>query len=184
MKTGGSTLNTPYSAGLTGVYNAGIAYINMTGTTYGSITYYVIGQPKMYLASKSAGTWSGWNAITTNADIEPSQQSVTKTLSSGTSNITIATYVANKDENIMISVYAGFAQNYTGIRTLCIYKGGTPIVADKGPATDGEGLHQSSVCANIHLNAGESINIAAQQNSGASLSVNFVINSTRKVTFK
>lgn len=69
MKTGGSTLNTPYAAGLTGVYNAGIAYINMTGTTYGSITYYVIGQPKMYLASKSAGTWSGWNAITTNADL-------------------------------------------------------------------------------------------------------------------
>ena len=135
--------------------------------------------------SAPAGTkWSGWKQSLTNDDIEPSQQSVTKTLSSGTSNITMGGGVANKDENIMISVYAGFAQNYTGVRTLCIYKGGTPIVADKGPATDGEGLHQSSVCANIHLNAGESINIAAQQNSGASLSVNFVINSTRKVTFK
>ena len=76
VKTGGSTLNTPYSAGLTGVYNAGIAYINMTGTTYGSITYYVIGQPKMYLASKSAGTWSGWNAITTNADINYTSSNV------------------------------------------------------------------------------------------------------------
>ena len=70
VKTGGSTLNTPYAAGLTGVYNAGIAYINMTDTTYGSITYYVIGQPKMYLASKSAGTWSRWNAITTSADFQ------------------------------------------------------------------------------------------------------------------
>lgn len=138
----------------------------------------------LFCRTKSNGIWSGWKSALTNADIEPSQQSVTKTLSSSTSNITIATYVANKDENIMISVYAGFAQNYTGVRTLCIYKGGTPIVADKGPATDGEGLHQSSVCANIHLNAGESINIAAQQNSGASLSVNYVINSTRKVTFK
>lgn len=77
MKTGGSTLNTPYAAGLTGVYNAGIAYINMTGTTYGSITYYVIGQPKMYLASKSAGTWSGWNAITTNADIASKSTNLT-----------------------------------------------------------------------------------------------------------
>lgn len=79
MKTGGSTLNTPYSAGLTGVYNAGIAYINMTGTTYGSITYYVIGQPKMYLASKSAGTWSGWNAVATNADIQAGEAVVTPT---------------------------------------------------------------------------------------------------------
>lgn len=49
----------------------------MTGTTYGSITYYVIGQPKMYLASKSAGTWSGWNAITTNADITSKNTNLT-----------------------------------------------------------------------------------------------------------
>ena len=48
----------------------------MTDTTYGSITYYVIGQPKMYLASKSAGTWSRWNAITTSADIYYASTSV------------------------------------------------------------------------------------------------------------
>lgn len=76
VKTGGSTLNTPYAAGLTGVYNAGIAYINMTGTTYGSITYYVIGQPKMYLASKSAGTWSDWVRIATGPDIYYASTSV------------------------------------------------------------------------------------------------------------
>lgn len=161
--------------------DAGISFYKPDGTVY-RLSF--ISDGSLRYGKFINGAWTEVGNVLTNADIEPSQQSVTKTLLSGTSNITIATYVANKVENIMISVYAGFAQNYTGVRTLCIYKGGTPIVADKGPATDGEGLHQSSVCANIHLNAGESINIAAQQNSGTSLSVNFVINATCKVTFK
>lgn len=117
VKTGGSTLNTPYAAGLTGVYNAGIAYINMTGTTYGSITYYVIGQPKMYLASKSAGTWSGWNAITTNADFQ-----------CGVINVPI------KSANTATTVSIKFRQAYTTAPVVvCSPLTGAPAMAHASP---------------------------------------------------
>lgn len=158
--------------------------INKRNDSSVSVKCLDINQNIIWSNSYSNGSWKGWKSHLTNADIEPIQQSATKTIASATSLSTIATYTATKDENIMIGAYAGFPQNYTGIRSFGIYKGGTPIAMDKGPAIEGEGSHQSSVFANIHLNAGESVNIAVQQNSGTSLSVTFVINSTRKFTFK
>lgn len=148
------------------------------------IIYNAKASTEFWRTKAGANSWGEWVSPLTNADIESTQQSVTKTIASETSLATVATYKATKDENIMVGVYAGFAQNYTGIRSLGIYKGGTPIAIDKGPASDGEGSHQSSAFANIHLSAGESINIVVQQNSGTGLSVTFVINSTQKFTFK
>ena len=162
-------------------YDAGISFYKPDGTVY-RLSF--ISDGSLRYGKFINGAWTGVGNVLTNADIEPIQQSATKTIANATSLATIATYTATKDENIMIGAYAGFPQNYTGIRSFGIYKGGTPIAMDKGPAIEGEGSHQSSIFANIHLNAGESVNIAVQQNSGTSLSVTFVINSTRRFTFK
>lgn len=174
-------------------YNGDPAVKNSPGSVAGNLevivtSSYVIHRitvyDRTYTRRYNGTVWTDWTSYLTNADIEPVQQSATKTIANATSLSTIATYTATKDENIMVGAYAGFPQNYTGIRSFGIYKGGAPIAMDKGPASEGEGSHQSSVFANIHLNAGESVNIAVQQNSGTSLSVTFVINSTRRFTFK
>ena len=174
-------------------FNGEPSILNSPGSVAGNLevivtTGYVIQRLTVYDRTHTrrynGSVWTDWASYVTGADIEPIQQSATKTIANATSLATIATYTATKDENIMVGAYAGFPQNYTGIRSFGIYKGGTPIAMDKGPASEGEGSHQSSVFANIHLNAGESVNIAAQQNSGTSLSVTFVINSTRRFTFK
>lgn len=69
VQTNNQTLNTPYQAGLTNSYTAGIAYINMLSTAYGTITYYAVGISKVFLAAKDNNNWSNWITLTTDSDL-------------------------------------------------------------------------------------------------------------------
>lgn len=69
VTTNASTLNTPYSKGLTGL-SSGTAYINMSSANFGTIVYVVNGNNLIFLRAKSSGTWGEWIQMISKKNIQ------------------------------------------------------------------------------------------------------------------
>ncbi len=65
VQCNGSTLNTPYKAGLVGDLE-GTAYVNMSNQLYGTVLYITSGNSRVFLASKKNGNWSAWSELISN----------------------------------------------------------------------------------------------------------------------
>lgn len=61
VRTNHTTLNTPYTDGLTDIYVAGTAIILMTSVQYGSILYLTSGKNQMFVRVKNDSGWSDWD---------------------------------------------------------------------------------------------------------------------------
>lgn len=65
-----NTANTPYTAGLTGAYKAGVALIFMTGLSYGQIIAFTAGTNQIFNRYKTNNGWSSeWKEIAFKSDI-------------------------------------------------------------------------------------------------------------------
>lgn len=58
-----NTANTPYTAGLTGVYKAGMALLCMTGFNYGHIIAFTAGTNQIFNRYKVVNGWSDWEEV-------------------------------------------------------------------------------------------------------------------------
>ena len=58
-----NTANTPYTAGLTGAYKAGMALLCMTGANYGQIIAFTAGNNQIFNRYKTPTGWSDWEEV-------------------------------------------------------------------------------------------------------------------------
>ncbi|MBS5284776.1 MAG: hypothetical protein KHY46_13105 [Clostridiales bacterium] len=69
VQCNGSTLNTPFKAGLVGDLE-GTAYVNMSNKLYGTVLYIASGSSRVFLANKANGNWSTWSKLISNVDFD------------------------------------------------------------------------------------------------------------------
>lgn len=102
-----NTANTPYTAGLTGDYKAGMALILMTGKNYGQIVAFTAGTDQIFSRHKKNTGWGNWKEVNPHENNAGSHNCIYRgrNLGESVTEIQYANIAAGTFDNLYIGDY-------------------------------------------------------------------------------